>query len=158
MTKQQSIAQFWQNFVTHQQLAPQTTYVEAFHFERSEVLANALLDLVRIGKKKATCSSLEAFALTNSKVPQVGEYSILTDWKGTAYCVIQTTAVTITPFNQIPFALCRLEGEDDTLESWQDGHRRFFQSEGAALGYVFREDLPVVFEEFSVVYQRSEHD
>lgn len=47
----------------------------------------------------------------------------------------------------------RPEGEDDTLESWRAGRTRFFTREGAELGYEFSQDMPVVFEDFRVIYQ-----
>ena len=45
------------------------------------------------------------------------------------------------------------EGEDDSLESWREGHIRFFRNEGKELGYEFKEDMLVVFEDFEVVYK-----
>ena len=50
--------------------------------------------------------------------------------------------------------ICKREGEDDTLESWQQGHRHFFTEEGKAMGYEFSETMPVVFEDFEVVYRK----
>lgn len=68
--------------------------------------------------------------------------------------VIETTNVRILPFKDITYDICRLEGEDDSLESWRRGHISFFKEEGKELGYKFSEEMPVVFEEFEVVYQR----
>ncbi len=91
--------------------------------------------------------------IEGARLPEVGDLSIVTDWEGNPRCVIQTTAVTIIPFSEITYDICKREGEDDTLESWQAGHIRFFKSEGSLLGYEFSEDMPVVFEDFEVVYQ-----
>ncbi|WP_249168760.1 ASCH domain-containing protein [Alkaliphilus sp. B6464] len=49
--------------------------------------------------------------------------------------------------------MCKRGGEDDTLESWRAGHINFFREEGNKLGYEFRNDMPVIFEDFEVVYQ-----
>ena len=54
------------------------------------------------------------------------------------------------------FDLCRLEGEDDSLDSWRRSHIAFFTAEGEQAGYSFTEDMPVIFEQFRVVYRRSE--
>ena len=51
--------------------------------------------------------------------------------------------------------IVKLEGEDDSLESWQKSHKRFFEEEGKELGYEFSEDMLVIFEEFEVVYKNS---
>ncbi len=67
--------------------------------------------------------------------------------------MIRTSNVRILPFHEMTYDICRLEGEDDTLESWQKGHRRFFAAESQELGYTFTEEMPVVFEEFEVVYR-----
>lgn len=48
-----------------------------------------------------------------------GSYSIVTDWEGVPKCVIETTNVRILPFKDITYDICKLEGEDDSLESWR---------------------------------------
>ncbi len=60
----------------------------------------------------------------------------------------------IIKFKDMTFALCSKEGEDDSLESWRNNHISFFTREGKEeCGYEFSEDMPIVFEEFEVVYQ-----
>jgi len=130
------------------------TYADCFHFDLTEEWAAKLLELVLSGKKRATASSLASFTCRGEKLPQVGGYSIVTEYAGAPRCVIKTTAVTVLPFSEMTFDICRREGEDDTLESWQRGHRHFFTEEGRALGYEFSEDMPVVFEDFEVVFTK----
>lgn len=143
---------YWKEFLVKTGRSETTTYYDAFHFELTEKLANELLQLVLDGHKKATSSSLWSYELEGNRIPEVGDLSIVTDWEGIPRCVIQTTAVTIIPYSKVTYELCMREGEDDTLESWQSGHIRFFKNEGTSLGYEFREDMPVVFEDFEVVY------
>ncbi|MBO1001227.1 ASCH domain-containing protein [Pseudogracilibacillus auburnensis] len=144
---------FWKTFLKETGRPKTTKYLEVFHFELTEKWANELLRLVLIGQKKATASSLWSYELEDERMPEVGDFSIVTDWEGVPRCVIQTIAITILPFSDITYDICKREGEDDTLESWRDGHIRFFKEEGKALGYEFRNDMPVVFEDFEVVYQ-----
>lgn len=144
---------FWKKFLVETGREVSTKYIEVFHFELTEKLANELLQLVLIGQKKATASSLLAYEIEGTRVPEVGDLSIVTNWEGNPKCVIQTTAVTIIPFKDITYEICKREGEDDTLESWQKGHERFYKAEGNALGYDFTDDMPVVFEDFEVIYQ-----
>ncbi len=148
-----TIEAFWMDFLKHTNRDKDTRYFECFHFDLNEHLANELLALVLSGKKRATASSLYAYQAEGCEPPTVGSLSIVTDWEGNPHCVIETTAVTILPFREVTFAICSREGEDDSLESWQRGHRRFFTEDGAALGYEFSEDMPVIFEDFSVVYR-----
>jgi uncharacterized protein YhfF len=149
-----TVNDFWQKFLTALNKDKSTKYIGCFYFDITEEWANKLLDLVLLGKKRATASSLYAFEVEGGKIPQVGDYSIVTDWDGNPHCVIKTTAVTILPFNEITFDICKREGEDDTLESWQQGHRHFFTEDGKAMGYTFSETMPVVFEDFEVVYRK----
>ena len=151
------IERFWKQFLANKGLGEQTKYIDCFHFELSEYLANELLRLVLIGQKRATASSLWAYEIEGDRIPQAGDYSIVTDWDGNPRCVIQTTNVRILPFREITYDICKLEGEDDNLESWRKGHISFFRAEGKELGYTFSEDMPVIFEEFEVVYQAEQH-
>lgn len=148
-----SVRAFWDDFLESKNLSKDTNYFEAFHFHFEEKWANELLRLVLIGQKRATASSLLLYEIQGSEIPKVGDYSVVTDFANEPKCVIQTTSVHIIPFKEMTFERCKLEGEDDSLESWKEGHTRFFTHEGKKMGYQFTEDMPVVFEEFEVVYK-----
>ena len=150
-----SIDLFWQHVIETMDLPKETTYFEAFHFELTKESANHLLKLVLDGKKKATASSLEAYRKNNEKLPVPGDYSIVTDFDGVPHAVIRTTAVTILPYRFITYDICKREGEDENLESWQQNHKKFFTEEGQQLGYKFKEHMLVVFEDFEVLYQEE---
>jgi len=147
------IEKFWQEFLTASKLAENTKYSESFHFDLSERVANHLLSLVLKGIKTATASSLLYYENTGEKIPKVGDYSIVTDWEGDPHCVIKTTKISILPFNEITYDICKREGEDDTLQSWRDSHQRFFSKQGESMGFEFSEAMEVVFEDFEVVYR-----
>ena len=147
------IQDFWHRFLVEKRLPQDNTYFDCFHFELTEKWAEELLRLVLCDQKKATASSLYAYEKENLRLPEVGDFSIVTNWAGEPKCVIRTSNVRILPFHEMTYDICKLEGEDDTLASWQRGHQRFFKEEGQELGYEFTEDMPVVFEEFEVVYQ-----
>ena len=147
-----SIEQFWQTFLKETGRDLGTKYLECFHFDNNEPSANELLALVLSGKKRATASSLYAFEA--GEHPKPGNLSIVTDWDGNPRCVIETRSIQILPFRDMTFEICSREGEDECLETWQAGHRRFFTQDGGEMGYVFSEDMPVVFEDFEVVYSK----
>ena len=149
-----TIGEFWLEFLQKTGKDPKIPYLESFHFDLNEKSANELLELVLAGKKRATASSLLAYEKENCRVPQVGDFSIVTDWDNNPRCVIETTAVTIYKFKEITFDICKREGEDECLETWQRGHAGYFTQDGKALGYEFSEDMPVVFEDFEVVYSK----
>jgi uncharacterized protein YhfF len=150
---QEEIDIFWKEFLMKTNRCETTKYLDIFHFELTEKWANELLRLVLIGQKKATTSSLWGYEIEGECLPKVGDLSIVTNWEGVPRCVIETIAVTIIPFSDITYDICKREGEDDTLESWRAGHTKFFKEEGNRLGYEFRNDMPVIFEDFEVVYQ-----
>lgn len=149
-----TVNEFWQDFLRDTNRNPDTKYIECFHFELTEKWANELLRLVLIGQKQATASSLWAYQKEGDRVPQIGDLSIVTDWDGVPKCVIETTSVTIIPFKDITYDICKREGEDDNLESWRRGHTSFFTREGKELGYTFTEDMPVIFEDFNVIFKQ----
>jgi len=149
-----TVEEFWTKFLRETGRNPDTRYLESFHFDLNEKSANELLELVLLGKKRATASSLLAYEKEQSKAPAVGDLSIVTDWDGLPHCVIETTAVNIYKFRDITFDICKREGEDDCLETWREGHARYFTEDGRELGYEFSEDMPVLFEDFEVVYSK----
>ena len=143
---------FWDRFLHETNRDKDTKFYDCFHFDNTEEWANKLLTLVLDGTKKATASSLCFFECQNMPLPAIGDLNIITDWDGIPHCVIETKAVMILPFKDMTFDICKREGEDDSLESWQRGHIHFFTEDGKAEGYQFAWDMPVVFEDFEVVY------
>ena len=130
---------------------PNIDELEHWHFELTESACNHLLDLVLAGRKRATSSSLLSYRMEGEEIPKAGDLSVITDWDGVPRCVVMTTAVRVMRYGDITFDIAKLEGEDDSLESWRRNHERFFREEGKELGYTFSEDLKVVFEEFEVI-------
>ena len=149
-----TVKEFWRQFLSETGKDPETKYLESFHFCLDEKSANELLELVLAGKKRATASSLLAYEKEGSRPPRVGDFSIVTDWDGVPRCVIETKAVKIYKFRDITFEICKREGEDECLETWREGHRRYFIEDGKDLGYEFSEDMPVIFEDFEVVFSK----
>lgn len=156
--KNQIIEEFWDRFLVAKNIDRETKYLDCFHFELTERLANELLELVLSGVKKATSSSLTTYEKAGESIPKVGDYSIVTDWAGIPRCVIETVAVEIIPYSEMTFDICKREGEDENLESWKTGHRNFFLAEAEEWGYDFTEEMPVIFEDFQVRYQEPEPD
>ncbi len=148
-----SIGAFWQAFLAETGRDADTPVPEAFSFARSEELSNALLAPVLAGRKTATCSAFQGYG-AGKVLPRRGDEAIVTDWHGEPWCVIETTNVTLLSFAEMPAELALLEGEDDTLAGWREHHEAFFRKEGESCGYAFSEDMPLVFEQFRVVYRR----
>lgn len=148
--------EFWEAFLKAANRPMDTKCYECFYFGNSKEMANELLALVLSGQKRATTSSVSAIEAQGGLLPAIGDLSIVTDYEGNPYCIIETTAVTVLPFKDMSFDICSREGEDETLSSWQEGHIRFFTTEGEQLGYLFSWDMSIIFEDFEVIYYRCE--
>lgn len=145
--------EFFNRYLENTNQSKKTTYVDSYNFGNTEKMSAELLNLVLKGQKRATATSIEVYRLGIQKMPKVGDLNIVTDFFGNPKCVVKNTGVTILPFKDFTYDIVRREGEDDSLESWREGHIRYFKSESKELGYVFSEDMLVVFEDFQVVYQ-----
>jgi uncharacterized protein YhfF/uncharacterized cupin superfamily protein len=125
---------------------------ESWFFGDSAQLADELVELVVHGTKRGTAGSLWAYEKDRIPVPYVGNQSIVTRFDGTPVCLIETTAVAITPFAEVGLEFAASEGEGDlSLEYWRQCHRDYFTREGEAIGRPFREDMPIVCESFKLV-------
>ena len=126
----------------------------SWHFTDTEAGADELAELVLAGRKTATTSLFCAYGRDGSPVPDTGDYSIVTDWRGVARCVIRTTAVGVMPFKDVTAEFARKEGEGDlSLEHWRDVHRRSLARECESMGIEFDPGMLVICEEFEVVYR-----
>lgn len=149
-----NLAEFWETYAESVGGVDEARLYEAFYFGDSEELANSLAALVLSGAKRATAGSLWSFEARGKRPPIPGDLSIVTDWAGTALCIIETEAVEVIQFDQVTAEFAAAEGEGDlSLEYWRDAHRQFFTRECARAGREFSEDMPVVCERFHVVYR-----
>lgn len=116
-------------------------------------LADSLLQLILSGRKRATC-----WACLDEQPPAPGTLSVITDWAGENGCVLETVRAGVLPFCEVTWEMARREGEDETFESWRENHIAFFTRESAAEGYTFSMEMPVIFEQFRVVWPEKYAD
>lgn len=115
---------------------------------------DTLAELTRTGVKTATASAGVCYEIEGEPLPQAGEYSVILNSREEAVCVIRTTKVYTVPFHQVSEEQAYREGEGDrSLEYWRRVHEDFFRRELAEAGLEFSLDMPVVCEEFEMVYQ-----
>ena len=70
-------------------------------------MADDLVQLVLEGGKRATAGALWSYEQEGDAVPVAGQYSVITDGRGRARCIIVTTSVEIVPFAR---GGCRVRG------------------------------------------------
>ncbi len=108
----------WQEFITKKPAYQGKPY-DTFTFGDQP---NELLRLVLCGKKTATS------CISRGKPSQVGEINIILDSLGNAQAIIETTKVSIVPFNKVSAAFARKEGEGNrTLATWRKIHQAFWK-------------------------------
>lgn len=128
----------------------------AWHFCDNEADANACAALVKAGRKTATAPSLWWLEHTGTPLPQPDDLHVVTDWAGTAQCIIQTTRVEIVPFDEVTAAHAHREGEGDrTLAGWRRTHWAYYHRVLGGTGRAPQRDMPIVCERFRCVYPAS---
>jgi uncharacterized protein YhfF len=123
-------------------------------FEASGFAGDELVSLVLAGKKTAFFTSCATYAQDNEPLPVSGELYEVFDRSGSPRCIIEITSVSIIPFNEVTWEMAQLEGEDETLASWQDKQREYLEDEGDVVGFTFTPGIKLVFQTFRVVYTR----
>ncbi|MDM0034695.1 ASCH domain-containing protein [Variovorax sp. J22P271] len=150
----QEIQPFWDSFRASAAVDPTPRFCEAFHFGDTEALADELAALVLAGTKRATATLLASFEDEKRRPPAVGSLSVVTDWRGTPLCVIETTGLAVVPFDEVTEAFAAREGEGDkSLEDWQKAHTAYFGRECRRIGVEPGARMLLVCEEFAVVFR-----
>lgn len=151
-----AILPFWRAFCATISPDLMPRFYEAFHFADTEAAANELAELALRGTKRATAGLLWAFEAVGTRLPARGDLSVVTDWRGTPVCVIETVDVAIVPFDQVTEQFAATEGEGDgSLRYWREAHWASFTRECQRIGRTPTPEMPVVCEEFRVVYRRQ---
>ncbi|MEM8739969.1 MAG: ASCH domain-containing protein [Pseudomonadota bacterium] len=119
---------------------------ETFRFGDNAVLSEALIALVRAGKKTATCGSLASYIAEGEALPQVGRRDIALTWDGTPALVIETISVQTLRYCDVPETFALAEGENDSLAGWRRDHQAYFERNGG-----FDPDMELVCERFRLM-------
>jgi uncharacterized protein YhfF len=148
------IQEYWSTFAASLGEDPSDRFYEAFHFDDNAPSANELAQLVLAGRKRASAGLLWAFESEGKPIPKHGDLSVVTLFSGEPVCVIETREVNIVPFSEVGAEFAATEGEgDSSLAFWQRAHTAYFGRECVRLGREFSATMPVVCEEFAVVYR-----
>lgn len=145
---------FWQRYLAASGVDKGTRYTDLASFGDSVELADELLDLILMGRKRATSGSIAEYELEGVDLPKAGDRWIACDGRRVPRAVIETTEVRVGPLSSVDDQFAWDEGEGDrTRDDWLRGHTEFFQRTHAESGLVFHPDIPVAFERFDVAYR-----
>ena len=126
---------------------PPTAGSISFTFGDNEELCNELLDLIRSGKKTATCGTLHEFGSDGDEMPVVGRQDIALNWDGKPALLLRTLEVTEMRFCDVGETFALAEGENDDLEGLRRDHQRYFERNGG-----FHSEMVLVCERFRLVH------
>ncbi len=148
-----SVSALWAAYLSSSGQPLTTPMPPAWHFCDNELDAVTCADLVLAGRKRATAPCLWFFELNALELPTPGALEVVTDWHGTAQCIIRTTAVNIVRFRDVTAEHARLEGEGDgSLHHWRRVHWAYYQRELEGTQYAPADDMPIVCQYFDVVF------
>ena len=123
-------------------------------FGDSPELADELAAIILEGTKTATCSALWEWQRDGDPLPEIGMITILLDGSDNPLCILQTTEVTVLPYNQVDAQFAYEEGEGDrSLEYWHQAHWNFFSRSLALFGKKPTQEMPLVCERFQVIHK-----
>ena len=131
---------------TLQQLVDENPDCDTFRFGDGPELCARLLNLVRSGRKTATCEDIRAYTQDDDPFPEIGRRDIALNWDGTPALMIETTEVTTRRFCDVDEAFALAEGEDETLAGWQAGHRDYFER-----NFGFSPEMKLMCERFRLI-------
>ncbi|MFQ6547862.1 ASCH domain-containing protein [Aestuariibius sp. 2305UL40-4] len=118
---------------------------ETFSFGDGPEMCAWLLQLVREGKKTATCGAARDFGPGKEAMPVVGRRDIALDWDGRPAVVIETVEVTRQRFCDVTEDFALAEGEG-SYEEWRDEHIAYFGRNGG-----FDPEMELICERFRLV-------
>ncbi len=151
MTAKPTVAEFWHECRSAIPDLPQAI-PEAWAFGATAAHANELLALVLAGTKTATASSLWDYEHTGDPLPEVGWLNIILDGRGIPRALVETAAVDVIPFDEVPESHAFAEGEGDrSLSHWREVHERYWRDHSEA-PKGFEPSMPVVCEQLRLLY------
>ncbi len=141
----------WRLFCEKKSLPVETRF-DAWRFGGAP---DYLVALVMQKIKTATASGYDLYFIPGEEeeLPQIDTYSIIEDSTGQAVCVIQTTKISVVPFDEVSGEQAYKEGEGDrSLVYWRKVHEEFFEEDFASCGVKFDLKSKILCEEFELVY------
>ena len=147
---------YWKQFIdslpASDKALPFLAGSDSFGFNEED--ARDIADLILDGTKTATGSLLWTYEADGERVPQVGDFWIVTKGHDDPVCVIETIDQHIITFDQVPSEYAWEGGEGDrTVEGWRRIYWQLIQEECVRIGRVPSAQAPLVMERFRVIYK-----
>ncbi len=144
---------YWQKFKNESRVFDDPKYAGELSFHAHGITEPELLVLIMTGKKTAEMSAYASYSIDSEPLPVSGEIYIVTDHNENPCCIIEVTAVSILPYNEVTWPMAQKEGEDENFAQWHDRHNDLFNEDAKIMGYEFTPDINVIFQQFRVIYR-----
>jgi uncharacterized protein YhfF len=121
----------------------------------------------RIGRTANLCERLTGYILAREKtgvfsqpedfpdgrLPKAGDCAVLVNFKDEPRCLIRYDECTVLPFSAVgPEHVAVETAALRDVAAWRRLHRDYWEPVFAARGEAFTDDLPMVFQRFTVLY------
>lgn len=121
----------------------------------------------RIGRTAELCERLTGYVLARQKtgvfsqpedfpdghLPKAGDHAVLVNFSDEPRCLIRYEECEVMPFRDVGPEHTAVETAAlRDLAAWRKFHRSYWEPVLAARGQAYTEDLPIVFQRFTVLY------
>lgn len=104
------------------------------------------------GEVSGESFSTDLFDANGEPLPEVGQYNVICDERNQAYCIVKTVQVLETTFDSVNPHMANIEG-CDSVEKWKKYNKIKYERICEKLDIEFNRGLPLIFEEFEIVYK-----
>jgi uncharacterized protein YhfF len=127
--------------------------VHADGYGDSPELSESLLELIRIGRKRAGTGLLWAYEHDREHIAKAGDIEIVIDHLHRPALVTRIVSSEVLAFRAVTAEYAAIEGEGDgSLDYWRKAHWAFFSRECQRIGRAPDESMPVVCSVFEVLH------
>ncbi|MEZ5500901.1 MAG: ASCH domain-containing protein [Steroidobacteraceae bacterium] len=138
-----------QRAVAHERLYP----FKVRGFGSQPELSERILNVIRRGEKTGTFALAADFAAQPEQRPEPGDIFVVTRHDGVPALIIRIDRTETMPFRDIDAIHTAHEGAAlRDPQAWRAMHRAYWTEAQAARGEQFSEDLPVIFQTFTLLY------
>ncbi|SOE09973.1 uncharacterized protein YhfF [Hoeflea halophila] len=112
----------------------------------SEALNSEIIELMRSGRKTATCATLDEFEDNPGSYPEVGRIDIVLDWNERAAMAVRTLSLEKIAYSEMDPGRVPPQGEFVDLDDWRRGYAAYLGRNGG-----FDPNVTLLYERFEVV-------
>lgn len=154
--RENSAREMWQAFTADKEELRDYPY-KLWKFSDEGEYRKNIISRILDGEVRGESYSTDFFDANSQPLPKVGQYNVICDMNRQAYAIVKTSDVTAVSYGDVNEKLARLEGYG-TVSQWKRFNENKYKSLCDRMDIIFSKDLPLIFEEFEVVYPLTEKE